>query len=62
MELHLDPIQTATLRELLDSAWRDLRFEIADTDNAAFKAGLRERERIIQSIAAQLPAEVPSAP
>lgn len=60
MELHLDALQTTTLRELVEIAWRDLRYEIADTDNARFKAGLRERERVISSILEQLRAEVPS--
>ena len=60
MELHLDTIQASTLRDLLDSTWGDLRYEIADTDNAAFKAGLRERERIIVSILEQLTVEAPA--
>ena len=61
MELRLDASQTATLREILQSAWSDLRYEIADTDNAAYKTGLRDRERIIQSILDALPTEVRSS-
>jgi len=61
MELRLDAMQTDTLREILDNAWRDLRYEIADTDNSVFKAGLRDRERILQSILDQLPDEVPAS-
>ena len=61
MELHLDANQTSTLLDVLDGAWRDLRFEIADTDNARYKAGLRDRERIIQSILDLLRSEVASS-
>jgi len=60
MELHLDTEQAATLRDLLDSALRDLRFEIADTDNAGYKAGLRVREGIYGSLLERLQAEVPA--
>jgi len=59
MALTLDITQTETLRELLDNALRDLRFEIADTDNSAFKAGLRDRQRVLRSILDLLPAEAP---
>jgi hypothetical protein len=44
MHLTLDDEQRALLRELLDSAYRDLRYEVADTDNSRFKDELRERE------------------
>jgi hypothetical protein len=44
MHLTLDDRQQALLRELLDSAYRDLRFEIADTDNSRYKQELRDRE------------------
>jgi hypothetical protein len=44
MHLTLDDGQQALLRELLDSAYRDLRYEIADTDNSRFKQDLRDRE------------------
>ena len=50
MELRLDNDQTALLRDVLDSTWRDLRYEIADTDNPAFKRQLRQREQILRSI------------
>lgn len=54
MELHLDHTQTVLLRELLDSDWRDLRYEIADTDNSSFKRNLRQREQTLRSILDQL--------
>lgn len=44
MHLDLDDDQGALLRELLDEAYRDLRYEIANTDNSTFKAKLRARE------------------
>jgi hypothetical protein len=44
MQLTLDDGQQALLRELLDYAYRDLRYEIADTNNSRFKEELRERE------------------
>lgn len=54
MELHLDHTQTELLRELLDSDWRDLRYEIADTDNSVFKRNLKQREQTLRSILDQL--------
>ncbi len=47
MELSLDEINEALLREILDSTSRDLKFEIADTDNGRFTASLRRREEQI---------------
>lgn len=44
MQLDLDDDQRVLLRDILDQAYRDLRYEIADTDNSEFKAGLRVRE------------------
>ena len=44
MHLDLNDEQEGLLRELLDEAYRDLRYEIADTDNSEFKMQLRKRE------------------
>jgi inorganic pyrophosphatase len=44
MHLDLDDDQVVMLRTLLDEAYRDLRYEIADTDNSVFKSQLRARE------------------
>ena len=44
MHLDLSDEQEGLLRELLDEAYRDLRYEIADTDNSEFKTQLRMRE------------------
>jgi hypothetical protein len=62
MELHLEPTQVDILHEVLDAAWRDLRFEIADTDNAVFKSGLRDRAQVLRSLLDQMSAETASSP
>ena len=54
MELHLDDEQLDLLRELLDHDFRDLRFEIADTDNSGYKRGLRSRAEVLSSILDQI--------
>jgi hypothetical protein len=50
MDFHLEPEQTELVRELLDSAYRDLRYEIANTDNSEYKAMLRAREHALAEI------------
>ena len=50
MHLDLDDDQEGLLRELLDEAYRDLRYEIADTDNSEFKMQLRKREAQISEL------------
>lgn len=50
MELRLDDAQATLLQEVLDSSWRELRYEIADTDNSTFKAELRERGERLRSL------------
>lgn len=47
MNLQLGPEQVELLREILDSTYRDLRYEVADTDNSKFKEELRTRERAV---------------
>ncbi len=54
MHLDLDDDQVALLRQLLDEAYRDLRYEIADTDNSQFKAQLRLRESQLGEILEKL--------
>ncbi len=44
---------------MLDSAFRDLRYEIADTDNTTYKAGLRSREAVLSSILSMLGGPLP---
>ena len=48
MKLELAPDQVDLLREVLDSTFRDLRYELADTDNSAYKSKLRTRERALR--------------
>jgi hypothetical protein len=50
MHLTLDDGQQTLLRELLDSAYRELRYEVADTDNSRFKQELREREASVGAL------------
>lgn len=50
MDLHLEPEQLDLLRELVDSAYRDLRYEIADTNNSEYKARLRVREERLAAL------------
>jgi hypothetical protein len=59
VQLDLSDDQVALLRELLDSALRDLRFEIADTDNVEFKHGLKAREDQIRALLAPLGGPLP---
>lgn len=44
MNIQLEAAQVELLREILDGTFRDLRYEVADTDNSRFKDELRERE------------------
>lgn len=50
MNLQLDPAQMDLLREILDGAFRDLRYELADTNNSKFKQQLREREHALSEL------------
>lgn len=50
MHLDLDDDQAALLRQLLDEAYRDLRYEIADTNNSKFKEHLRQRKAQLSGI------------
>jgi hypothetical protein len=50
MNLQLDSTQMGLLREILDSAFRDLRYEIADTNNSRYKQQLREREEALSAL------------
>ena len=59
MELTIADAHVSILREVLDSALRDLRFEIADTDNARFKQHLRERETTLRALLAPLGGPLP---
>ena len=60
MELHLDTSQTALLREVLDSTYRDLRYEIANTNNSEFKALLRQREQALHTLLERVGGPMPN--
>jgi hypothetical protein len=59
MDLHLTDDDTALLREVLDSAFRDLRFEIADTDNHEYKNDLKQREARLRALLDQVGGPIP---
>jgi hypothetical protein len=50
MELHLDDHEASVLRDLLQSALGDLSMEIANTDNAQFRAGLRRERDLLKAV------------
>jgi hypothetical protein len=50
MNLQLDSAQVGLLREILDSTFRDLRYELADTNNSTYKQQLREREQALSEL------------
>lgn len=54
MEIHLGSEEVEALKAVLDDALRDLSHEIADTDNASFREGLRARRELLQGIRATL--------
>jgi hypothetical protein len=59
MNLHLEPGQETLLREILDSTYRDLRYEVADTDNSEYKRRLREREQALRALLDQVGGPLP---
>ena len=54
MQIELTDDESSELRLLLDEALRDLSHEIADTDNARFRQGLRHRRTALSAISHQL--------
>jgi hypothetical protein len=54
VELKLEEPEVEVLRETLDESVRNLRYEIADTDNLTYKRQLREREALLLSILGKL--------
>jgi hypothetical protein len=50
VQLELSDDEAALLRELLDGICRDLSYEIADTDNSTYRAGLRDRRDAIRTM------------
>lgn len=50
MHIELTEGQCAELQQLLESTLGDLSSEIAGTDNADYRDGLRERRTILESV------------
>jgi hypothetical protein len=48
--LQLDDEQTELLQEVLDQAFRDLRYEVVGTDRSHYKQQLRAREAKLRTI------------
>jgi hypothetical protein len=59
MQLELDDSQAELLRELLDSAFRDLSYEIADTDNRTYKDNLKARRVTLAALLEQVGGPLP---
>lgn len=54
MHLEMTNDEHRALRDVLAAVLSDMSMEIADTDNAGYRAGLRERRALLQSIQAKL--------
>lgn len=54
MQISLDDEEADELRAVIDDALRDLSHEIADTDNASFREGLRERRARLLRVKTEL--------
>jgi hypothetical protein len=54
MELTLTEDERTLLQEVVSSSFRDLRFEIADTDNHEYRDALTARETLLQGILERL--------
>lgn len=50
MHIELSDDQSAELQGLLESALGDLSTEIAGTDNAEYRQGLRQRRTVLESV------------
>jgi hypothetical protein len=54
MQLRLKDQQLYLLREILDSAYRDLTYEINSTDSSGFREQLIRRRDMVRSMLVQL--------
>ncbi len=57
MEITLTGAEMAVLRETMEKALHEMLLEIARTDSRKMREGLKEREEILSTILAKLPAE-----
>lgn len=62
MDYRIPDEYTDVLREVLDAALRELRYEIADTDNSRYKRELREREVALRALIGPLGGPLPDVP
>lgn len=62
MEVHLTPNEAEALQHVLNTYCGDLRMEIADTDNAEYRRGLRDERAVLEGIMAKLQHAAASAP
>jgi len=56
MEIALTGAETVVLRETVEKALHEMLMEIARTDSRKMREGLKEREEILSTILAKLPA------
>ena len=61
MEITLTGAEMLVLRETVEKATHEMLMEIANTDNRKMREGLREREEILRTILAKVPAEARTA-
>lgn len=59
--IELDETHAEALRVLLDSAVRDLSFEIADTDLPSYRQMLRDRRTVLRQILDMVGGALPNA-
>jgi len=57
MEITLTVAEKLALRETVEKALHEMLMEIANTDNRKMREGLKEREGLLRTILAKLPAE-----
>ncbi|HEX3334696.1 MAG TPA: hypothetical protein VHS57_10155 [Acidimicrobiales bacterium] len=50
MLIELNEAQCSELQQLLEGSLGDLSTEIADTDNAEYRQGLRDRRAVLESV------------
>lgn len=61
MDVSLTTAESAAVRKALHSYLRDLRMEIVDTDNPAYKRELKEERGLLESTLERLDAAVDGA-
>lgn len=59
IRMELTSEEETTLREICEEYLSDLRMEIAGTDRAEFREGLKAREALLKRLLERLPEPVP---